>query len=143
MPNNLIVDVGSIQDSVNKIEAIYNESINTKYNILGQSATPLHIDQSQQCMRIEAFAITSNQFSGWGKSTLTYEHNFTRSFAGGPVTTATIHSENLGVSSVNVVCYQERVKNAERVIIYVNRLDHQAWVKNRESFTIHVISIGY
>lgn len=144
MPNNLIVDVSQIQTAMSQISSLYTEASADKYNLMGQPASPLHVNQSIQCMRMETFVLNSTQFnSGWGTSTLSYDFSYASPFAGGPIAVASIHSNNLGLSNVNVVLYQERATNVERLLIYVNRLDKQAWVKNKESFSVHVIAIGY
>jgi hypothetical protein len=144
VPNNLVVDVSSINDAINTINNLNNEAQSKKYMIMGQWATPLHIDASLQQMLIEAVVIDSNKFvSGWGTSTLSYDHEYVQAFRAGPVATAQIHGENLGVAKINVILYQEHVKGSERVLIHVNRLDGDKWVKNKESFAVHLIAIGY
>ena len=86
MPNNLIVDVGRINDSIKKINDIYAEAGKSRIYVNGNKLYSLHINPDGHPLKVEAFTIGPKSIShGWGRDTIygtwKFKNNFISSFS--------------------------------------------------------------
>lgn len=146
MPDNLVVDVSSINAMISKVRLFTNEASQRKYFVKQQGSngswsSPLHMSPDMQDFRLEAFVLPSNtsMWTGWDKGrTLTLNikgkgYQFQNDFKMMPVITATYDGNVDGVT-VRIDA------NKDIVRVYLTR---PTGIWKNSSFLVHVIAVGY
>lgn len=146
MPNNLIVDVSSINATISKVNQLMNEASKSKYYIIqkgsgtGFNASPLHLSSSMKDFMIEAGVLNSNKASwtGWGSNRIYRSYKLNKDFQMMPVVTATYDGRTNGVTvRIDV--------NNEKLTVHLCQPKGSTWSSagpGSDAFYVHFIAVG-
>jgi len=146
MPNNLIVDVSSINATISKVNQLMNEASKPKYCVTqrgsgtGFQASPLHLSSSMKDFKIDAGVMNSNKASwtGWGSNIISRSYNFKNDFQLIPVVTATYDGRTNGVT------VRIDVEN-DKLTVYLCQPKGSTWSSagpGSDAFYVNFIAVG-
>jgi hypothetical protein len=135
--NSTIVDVGTINSQMSKVDQIYTYASKPLYYVLTKWSSPIAVESGVSPLRIEANILPSTSIQGgWSTDTVNVTIALTAGFTGYPVVTATYEGSAKGVTIRTVASAKDRI------VFYVTKKDGK-WVRTTDTFKIHFIAMGY
>jgi len=147
VPNNLIIDISSINSAIATVTAIESKLMNTPTNIVGTDAAFVTVN-AKSPSQVQIFARTytggnKSQFKSSAKNNkpvATLDVSFKGvNFHKPPVILATVG--NMGNDHL-IVSIDNDKTTANTATIHVTKLNGNDWGQTPREFTVHLLAIG-